>query len=198
MAPATPAAGSRRFGAKPFCGFPYFDHMHRYLPALFARDGWQIAHVDVGHRPRGGGRSNYSNLQRGLVGAVDLLGVAWLLRRRKTVHTDRSGQSRGAVMLQTLMQWFQVDTRVEFLWVIFGLGAQLMFTGRFLVQWIASERARRSVMPVAFWYFSLAGGVMLLTYSLYRRDPVFILGQGFGVVIYARNLWLIRAERKRA
>jgi len=57
--------------------------MHRYLPALFARDGWQVAHVDVSHRPRGEGRSNYNNLQRGLVGAVDLLGVMWLLRRRK-------------------------------------------------------------------------------------------------------------------
>jgi dolichol-phosphate mannosyltransferase len=62
---------------------PYFDHMHRYLPALFARDGWQIAHVDVSHRPRGAGRSNYSNIQRALVGIVDLAGVAWLLRRRK-------------------------------------------------------------------------------------------------------------------
>ena len=72
--------GFRRDG---FLALPYFDHMHRYLPALFARDGWQIAHVDVTHRPRGAGRSNYSNLQRALVGIVDLMGVAWLLRRRK-------------------------------------------------------------------------------------------------------------------
>ncbi len=72
-----------------------------------------------------------------------------------------------------------------------------MFTGRFLVQWIASERLRKSVVPTAFWYFSLAGGIMLLAYALYRQDPVFILGQLFGVVIYARNLWLIYAERRR-
>jgi hypothetical protein len=57
--------------------------MHRYLPALFKRDGWEIAHVDVAHKARGAGRSNYSNLQRALVGVVDLFGVAWLLRRRK-------------------------------------------------------------------------------------------------------------------
>ena len=75
--------GLKAFRRDAFLMLPYFDHMHRYLPALFARDGWKVAHVDVGHRPRGEGRSNYSNFQRGLVGAVDLLGVAWLLRRRK-------------------------------------------------------------------------------------------------------------------
>ena len=75
--------GLKAFRREAFLALPYFDHMHRYLPALFARDGWQIAHVDVSHRARGAGRSNYSNLRRGLVGIVDLLGVAWLLRRRK-------------------------------------------------------------------------------------------------------------------
>lgn len=100
--------------------------------------------------------------------------------------------------MQTFMEWLHVESRTELLWVIFGFFAQLMFTGRFLVQWIASERARRSVMPVAFWYFSLAGGMMLLAYALYRRDPVFILGQSLGVFIYARNLWLIRAEGRRS
>jgi dolichol-phosphate mannosyltransferase len=77
------ACGLKAFRRDAFLGLPYFDHMHRYLPALFARDGWQVQHVDVGHRPRQAGRSNYSNLQRGLVGVVDLLGVAWLLWRRK-------------------------------------------------------------------------------------------------------------------
>ena len=62
---------------------PYFDHMHRYLPALFKRDGWQIKLVDVTHRERQAGRSNYNNLQRGIVGLYDLIGVAWLIRRRK-------------------------------------------------------------------------------------------------------------------
>lgn len=75
--------GLKAFRREAFLRLPYFDHMHRYLPALFARDGWQVAHVDVSHRQRGGGRSHYSNLQRGLVGVVDLAGVAWLLRRRK-------------------------------------------------------------------------------------------------------------------
>ena len=96
-----------------------------------------------------------------------------------------------------LMQTLHADSGIELAWVLFGLCAQLMFTARFLVQWIASERARSSVMPVAFWYFSLAGGGMLLAYALYRKDPVFVLGQALGVVIYARNLWLIHASRQR-
>lgn len=95
-----------------------------------------------------------------------------------------------------LMQALHVDSGTELAWVIFGLSAQLMFTARFLIQWIASERARISVMPVAFWYFSLAGGVMLLAYASYRKDPVFVLGQALGVLIYSRNLWLIHAHRK--
>lgn len=75
--------GLKCFRRDAFLALPYFDHMHRYLPALFARDGWRVAHVDVAHLPRLGGRSHYSNLQRGLVGLFDLMGVAWLLRRRK-------------------------------------------------------------------------------------------------------------------
>jgi len=78
--------GLKAFRRAPYLELPYFNHMHRYLPALFARDGWGVAHVDVSHRPRGGGRSHYSNLQRGLVGIVDLAGVAWLIRRRKTAR----------------------------------------------------------------------------------------------------------------
>ena len=75
--------GLKAFRRGAFLQLPFFNHMHRYLPALFSRDGWQVAHVDVSHRPRAAGRSNYSNLQRGLVGAVDLIGVMWLIRRRK-------------------------------------------------------------------------------------------------------------------
>ena len=89
--------GLKAFRREAFLALPYFDHMHRYLPALFARDGWQVAHVDVGHRPRGAGRSNYSNLQRALVGTVDLFGVMWLIRRRKTARGREAaaGQGRG-------------------------------------------------------------------------------------------------------
>ena len=100
-------------------------------------------------------------------------------------------------MTEWLEKLLHVGSMTELAWVIFGLAAQLMFTARFLLQWIASERARDSVMPVAFWYFSLAGGVMLLAYALYRADPVFILGQALGVLIYVRNLWLIHAKRRR-
>lgn len=77
-----------------------------------------------------------------------------------------------------------------------GLVGQLFFTARFVVQWIASERAGRSVVPVAFWIFSIGGGIVLFGYALYRRDPVFILGQGAGVLIYVRNLMLISRERR--
>jgi lipid-A-disaccharide synthase-like uncharacterized protein len=76
-------------------------------------------------------------------------------------------------------------------WVILGFIAQGFFTMRFVVQWIASERARRSVVPVAFWFFSIGGGVLLLVYALYRRDPVFIAGQALGLVVYTRNLYFI-------
>jgi lipid-A-disaccharide synthase-like uncharacterized protein len=82
-------------------------------------------------------------------------------------------------------------------WVVLGFVAQLMFTGRFLVQWIESEREGRSVIPVAFWFFSIAGGLLLLAYAIYRRDPVFIAGQAFGVFVYVRNLYLIMKEHER-
>lgn len=97
-------------------------------------------------------------------------------------------------MTEWLLNFFGVDTQAELLWIAFGLGGQLLFTGRFLVQWIASEKAGRSTVPVAFWWFSIAGGLTLLTYAIHRGDPVFILGQSLGVFIYARNLWLIRKE----
>lgn len=75
--------GLKGFRKDAFLRLPYFDHMHRYLPALFKRDGWEVLLVDVSHRERGAGRSNYTNLQRALVGVFDLFGVAWLIRRRK-------------------------------------------------------------------------------------------------------------------
>ena len=83
-------------------------------------------------------------------------------------------------------------------WVILGFVAQGFFTMRFVVQWVASERAGKMVMPIAFWFFSIGGGVLLLFYALYIRDPVFILGQGFGVFVYARNLFFELRDRRRA
>ncbi|WP_417270381.1 lipid-A-disaccharide synthase N-terminal domain-containing protein [Celeribacter sp.] len=82
-------------------------------------------------------------------------------------------------------------------WITIGFLGQLLFTSRFLVQWIASERKRESVVPHAFWWFSLAGGSTLLAYALWRKDPVFILGQGMGLFIYVRNLMLLAKTAKR-
>ena len=79
----------------------------------------------------------------------------------------------------------------EAVWLGIGLLGQAFFSARFLVQWIASERRRRSIVPRAFWYFSIGGGLTMLAYAIYRRDPIFILGQGAGLIVYARNLWLI-------
>ncbi len=80
--------------------------------------------------------------------------------------------------------------------VLVGFVGQLMFTMRFVVQWIATERARRSVFPIAFWFLSIAGGIVLFGYALAIRDPVFIVGQGFGVFVYSRNLYFVYRERR--
>lgn len=84
---------------------------------------------------------------------------------------------------------------VNTIWLGIGFLGQAMFTMRFIVQWMASERQRRSVVPVPFWYFSLAGGLILLAYAIHRQDPVFILGQATGVIIYLRNLHFLRQQR---
>lgn len=81
-------------------------------------------------------------------------------------------------------------------WAYIGIIAQALFTARFVVQWLASEKAGRSVIPFSFWLLSIGGGVLLLVYALYRRDPVFILGQAFGVLIYLRNLTFVLRERR--
>lgn len=82
-------------------------------------------------------------------------------------------------------------------WILLGFVAQAMFTMRFVVQWIASERAKKSVVPAAFWTFSILGGGLLLVYAIYRKDPVFIAGQAAGLFIYFRNAWFILHERKQ-
>lgn len=86
----------------------------------------------------------------------------------------------------------------ETIWIIIGFIGQSLFFMRFFVQWLASERAGRSIIPNAFWYFSLGGGVTLFAYALWRQDPVFILGQSTGLLIYARNLYFIRKQPQPA
>ncbi len=81
--------------------------------------------------------------------------------------------------------------------LILGFTAQGLFFGRFFIQWIVSERQGKSVIPIAFWYFSVGGGGLLLIYAILRRDPVFIMGQGCGLFIYSRNLFLIFREKSR-
>jgi lipid-A-disaccharide synthase-like uncharacterized protein len=76
-------------------------------------------------------------------------------------------------------------------WLAVGFLGQILFASRFLVQWIASERRRQSVVPTSFWWLSLGGAALLLAYAAYRLDPVFVLGQAFGFVVYTRNLVLI-------
>ncbi len=76
-------------------------------------------------------------------------------------------------------------------WLGIGLLGQAFFSARFLVQWLASERAKKSVVPRGFWFFSVGGGMTLLAYAIYRLDPVFIIGQAAGLFVYARNLYFI-------
>jgi lipid-A-disaccharide synthase-like uncharacterized protein len=83
-------------------------------------------------------------------------------------------------------------------WLAIGFIGQALFFGRFFVQWLASERRRQSVVPRSFWYLSLAGGAVLLAYAIHRRDPVFILGQATGFLIYTRNLWFIHRPARVA
>lgn len=82
------------------------------------------------------------------------------------------------------------------IWVLVGFGGQTLFAGRFLIQWLCSEKEHRSVIPVAFWYFSIFGGLTLLVYAIHKLDPVFIVGQAFGVLVYSRNLYFIYKEKQ--
>jgi lipid-A-disaccharide synthase-like uncharacterized protein len=100
------------------------------------------------------------------------------------------------VDLQRVVRYLHDVHRATRRWIA-GFIAQALFTMRFLVQWVASERAG-AACPMAFWLFSIGGGVLLFVYALYRRDPVFILGQGLGVFIYLRNLYFVLREKRQA
>lgn len=101
-------------------------------------------------------------------------------------------------MIEAFWEFWAGHTAFELWWIAAGLAAQGLFSARFLVQIVASERARRSVVPEAFWYLSILGGTLLLAYAIHRQDPVFILGQAFGLIVYGRNLYFLRVERRGA
>lgn len=101
-----------------------------------------------------------------------------------------------ASLLEGLQAWYDGLSATELAWIIIGFVAQFMFMMRFVMQWIYSERARRSIVPEVFWYFSMAGGAMLLAYAIHRTDPVFIAGQALGLLIYGRNIYFIWREKK--
>lgn len=91
--------------------------------------------------------------------------------------------------------WWASTTATEKTWLLFGIVGQLMFSMRWVLQWLASEKVRASVVPATFWYYSLVGGLMVLAYGIYRMEPVIILGQ-FGVLVYARNIYFLLAGQK--
>jgi lipid-A-disaccharide synthase-like uncharacterized protein len=102
-----------------------------------------------------------------------------------------------ANIVASLSQWWAAITWTELFWVSFGLFAQSMFAMRFILQIIASERVKRSIVPETFWYFSFAGGTGLLLYAIHKVDPVFMLGQALGLGIYARNIYFILRHKRR-
>lgn len=113
------------------------------------------------------------------------------LQFAQRLHADQTTRSTLAVLLN-------VSSPTGFLWVALGLLGQVLFTGRMIVQWLASEKNRRSVVPTAFWWMSLIGATMLLVYFLWRKEPIGVLGQATGWFIYVRNLWLIHTAAPTA
>ena len=96
------------------------------------------------------------------------------------------------------MLWGSFWHRDDAIWILIGFFGQFFFMMRFVVQWLASEKAGRSVVPELFWWFSLGGGTILLVYACYRGDPVFIFGQGLGFLIYLRNLQFVLRDKRKA
>ena len=113
----------------------------------------------------------------------------------KTIEVDSDELAARMHRSRTQRSWGQkllnVSSPLGYLWVGLGLLGQVLFTGRMVVQWLASEKSKRSVVPPVFWWMSLAGSTMLMVYFLWRRDPIGLLGQSFGWFIYVRNLWMI-------
>ena len=202
---------------------PLFHGSHRFFGPLLLREGCRLVQVPVTHRPRPHGTSHYNIWNRSLKVIVDLLGVAWLMRRpiryevtpesavpraiytRSVANHVASGglsRCRPLISVSVLAQSVcptcgHISTNSSF-WLAIGFLGQAIFTARFLAQWLASEKKKDSVVPVIFWWLSLAGGLTLLSYAVYTRDPVIIVGQSLGVFIYVRNLMLVGKARRRA
>jgi len=201
---ADTGCGIKLYRREAFLELPFFTSMHRYLPALFLTYGHEIAYEAVNDRPRLRGASKYTNLGRALIGLYDLVGVSWLrsgrifrrlpktyraptpprprrwMRRGKSRFAPRRVRARRRVIEMygaELYRWWLATPTTELIWIGVGLAAQLLFSMRFLVQWLATEKARASTIPETFWYFSFFGGLLLLAYACYRVDPVFILGR---------------------
>ena len=94
-------------------------------------------------------------------------------------------------MLNQVVSFFADHTTKDLIWLTVGFGGQLLFAMRFIMQWICSEKQRKSVIPITFWYFSILGSIVLLSYAIHKKDLVFISGQLFGFIVYARNLYFI-------
>ena len=205
---ATPGVPCGIFPRAVALRLPLFKGAHRFLGPLFLSAGCRIVQVPVHHRPRPHGRSHYNLWNRSLGVVFDLFGVAWLMRRSLRYQVLEN-QGRGYGHELKAHPWAGESSvgnhdrrslRMLTLngWLVVGFLGQALFTARFVVQWLVSERKRDSVVPVAFWWFSLFGGLALLSYAVSRRDPVIIVGQAMGLVVYVRNLMLVAKARRRA
>jgi len=130
-------------------------------------------------------------------------GTYWYVVTRHGAAPERMDPEAFAALLAPpqdssglLYRFLNITSPIGFLWVLMGLLGQVFFTGRMLLQWIVSEREKRSVVPVGFWWMSVIGATMLVLYFIWRKDVVGVLGQSTGWIIYVRNLWLIYRERQ--
>ena len=158
------------FNKKDYLKINYFKNMHRFLPALFKMHKGRIFNVLVDDRQRFAGVSKFNFNNRFWIGIADLFRVWLLINKREKMSEEQ-------------------------IWLIVGFIGQTIFASRFLIQWVVSERASKSIIPNIFWWISLAGSMVLLSYAIHKVDPVFIVGQSCGL-IYSRNIYLIKKEGK--
>src|SRR5438105_3919102 len=167
-------------------------------PRTGGRTGTELILVGIGRcSPRSAGTRPYPGhqlLERQVARTDPVCGIVRRLAqpRRRNGWGSREMQS----LLEAAATYLNTLGPRDMVWIGIGFLGQFLFMMRFLWQWIQSERQRRSIIPIAFWYFSLAGGMTLFAYAVHRRDPVFITGQSLGLLVYARNLLLIGREKR--